>query len=335
MTGPARPRRGSSLFHRVILIVTVMIALGLLLASLLDSGPGLVAGFLLLALLAYFLIRFVFRPLFQLEQTVVMAEHGQYASDEGVPTELGRLSMAVDAVVHRLARNRQYLSSRVLRALEEERKRIARELHDETSQSLTTLVLNIDMALSALDAEGQHEKVRAILGRTRGLTLLTLEEIRKLIFDLRPTILDDLGLVPAVRWYAMNKMEPVGVEMSFEVQGLERRLAPDLETAMFRIVQEALTNVMKHAGADRVEITIKANEEVVIAQVRDNGRGFDPRRVTHEIGADRRGVGLFGMEERVKLLGGSFEIESSPGRGTAVRVSIPRSAARHDSIGAS
>ncbi len=334
MTTRDRVRGRFTMFHRVLVVFAITVLVSFWLAVM-DEGrvAVLLPGFAMLAVSAYLLLRVVFQPLFKLERTMIRAEHGDYPVDETVTSDLGQLSRAVNAVVNRLARGRQYLSSRVLRALDEERKRIARELHDETSQSLTTLILNIDMALAALDSPVQEQKVRDILSRTRSLTLFTLEEIRKLIFDLRPTILDDLGLVPAVRWYAMNKMEPLGVVISFEIQGLDRRLSPDLETAVFRVVQEAITNIIKHAGASRVDITLKANDEVVMAGVRDDGCGFDFGREVEGTPAEKRGLGLFGMEERVRLLGGEFNVISRPRRGTEVKVKIPRSsAARRDAV---
>lgn len=319
------------MFHRVLLVVFSALVLSFLLNLWISSQPLLITAYLLLTSGVALLLGRVFLPLSRLERTMVRAEHGEYAIgddtvEEAVVSDLGHLGRAVNVVVNRLARNRQYLSSRIIRALEEERKRIARELHDETSQSLTTIILNLDMVEGALNSGGQEseEKVRSLLKRTRGLSVLTLEEIRKLIFDLRPTILDDLGLVPAVRWYAMNKMEPIGVEVAFEIQGFEQRLSPDLETAVFRVVQEALNNVIKHAEASRVDISLKANVDMVLAEVRDNGRGFDVEKALNAIPVDKRGLGLFSMGERVKLLGGQFQVESWPRKGTAVRVEIPR-----------
>ena len=325
----SRPLARWPMFHRVILTVGLALAVSFVLNLFTDRLEVRVLAYLGLLAAVVFLLRGVFEPLSRLERTMIRAEHGEYLPgddqvEEAVVSDLGHLGRAVNVVVNRLARNRQYLSSRIIRALEEERKRIARELHDETSQSLTTIVLNLDMAGKALDAGG-IEKARSIMRQTRSLTVLTLEEIRKLIFDLRPTILDDLGLVPAVRWYAMNKMEPIGMEVSFEVQGFDRRLSPDMETAVFRVVQEALNNVIKHAEASRVDITLKCNEDMVLAKVSDDGRGFDVEAALNATPVDKRGLGLFSMGERVKLLEGQFHVDSQPQRGTTVKVVIPRS----------
>ncbi len=287
-----------------------------------------------LAYLNYVSLRVLFQPLFQLMDTVGRLQEGDYRARAPVITldrELSRVGGILNLVLDNLDRSRRYTASRIMEALERERERIARELHDETSQALTTLIINLQVAMSSLQNlddldEGAREKLRSVcskLSATCELTEDTLEEIRKLIFDLRPSILDDLGLIPAMRWYAMNKLESDEVEARFDVQVNDSdRLPPDAETALFRIFQEAITNLIRHAGASRVDVRMKMSDSTLILEVCDNGAGFHPDSAAS---AEKEGgLGLFGMKERANLLGGSCAIDSSPGEGTAIRVEIPR-----------
>jgi len=287
-----------------------------------------------LAYLNYVSLRILFRPLFQLMDTVSRLQEGDYRARAPVITldrELSRVGGILNLVLDNLDRSRRYTASRIMNALERERKRIARELHDETSQALTTLIINLEVAMSSLESLDELsgsavEKVESVvetLSGTRDLTETTLEEIRKLIFDLRPSILDDLGLVPAMRWYAMNKLEADRIDTRFDVQVEQNdRLPPDAETALFRIFQEAITNLMKHAEAGSVEVEMKMSKSAVMLRVRDDGVGFDPDDPSSA--KEEGGLGLFGMHERANLLGGSCEIISAPDEGTEIRVEIAR-----------
>ncbi|MFO8060836.1 MAG: sensor histidine kinase [Bacillota bacterium] len=289
------------------------------------------AGVIALALyLNYISLRVLFRPLFQLMETVHRLQEGDYrARARGITgdQELARVGSILNEVLDNLERSRRFTSSRTLHALERERKRIARELHDETSQALTTLIINLEISISSLQeltegadvSDDSWKPLRQRLTDTRNLTESVLEEIRKLIFDLRPSILDDLGLVPAMRWYAMNKLESLGVDSRFEVQGSDERLPADTETALFRIFQEAITNTIKHADADLVVIALKLSREAVVLRVSDDGVGFAPQAA----GNPYSGLGLFGMQERASLLGGTLEVNSKPGEGTEIIVRIP------------
>ena len=200
---------------------------------------------------------------------------------------------------------RRALVRRLLAAGEEERRRIARELHDETSQLLTAIQLSLDRAATDATAMG---RTRELLGRTQ-------LEIHRLIHDLRPSLLDDLGLPAAVQWYAENDLQPAGIEVRLEVEQ-ELVLPPDVEIAVFRIYQEIVTNVLRHARAESVAVELyRAGGRLVLA-VEDDGTGFDPS----ERG---EGVGLVGMRERAELVGGTLTVDSEPGLGTHVRLEIP------------
>ena len=215
---------------------------------------------------------------------------------------------------------RTQLLESVIAAQEEERKRIARELHDETGQSLTALIMNLEALERFLPPELVVARER--LGRTKGLTSQALEEIRKMILDLRPTALDDLGLVPALRRYAETHLEPVGVKVELEASNLQERLPGHIETVVFRIIQEAINNVARHSKASRVRIFLEGKDSSILGTVEDNGAGFDAGEVLRS--RDKvRGLGLAGMRERAVLSGGTCSIVSQAGVGTRVHIEIP------------
>jgi signal transduction histidine kinase len=215
---------------------------------------------------------------------------------------------------------RGQLIRKTISAQEDERMRIARELHDETCQSLAALLMRFDAALAVKDPE----ELRARISEARSLVDRALGEVHRMIFDLRPSVLDDLGLVPAIQWFAARHLEPRGIAVRCELEGMASRLPPEIETALFRVAQEALTNVARHAGAEAVLIQIARRGDIVELEIEDDGNGFDPGLVAGP-SPSGRGLGLMGMRERIELLGGSAQIESSPGHGTrlAFRVALP------------
>ncbi len=150
----------------------------------------------------------------------------------------------------------------------------------------------------------------------------TLESIHRLIFNLRPAVLDDLGLVAALRWAAEAHLEPMGIDVSFEVLGRERRLAPEIEITLFRVGQESISNIARHAEADSVTIKIEFREKALSLSVEDDGQGFRPEEIS-AAGRKVRGLGLLGMEERVALIGGELTVRSEPGKGTEISVVVP------------
>jgi signal transduction histidine kinase/HAMP domain-containing protein len=215
-------------------------------------------------------------------------------------------------------RMRSKLFKKAINAQEEERRRIARELHDETSQSLTALLFAAEEACEMRNLK----EVRHRLEGMRDLLQHTLDGVHKLIFDLRPSMLDHLGLVPAIRWLAKSRLEPKGVRLHFEERGGSRRLAPEVETAIFRVIQEAVSNISRHAAARNVLITYEMSGENVLVCVEDDGVGFDPLELNPSPDS-LRGLGLLGMQERLELLGGDLEIHSSPGSGTRLNIRMP------------
>jgi signal transduction histidine kinase len=210
------------------------------------------------------------------------------------------------------------LLRRVVAAQEAERQRIARELHDETGQALTAIGLGL-RGISASLPEDNEKGVRN-LRQLESLTARSLDELQRLISDLRPSHLDDLGLPAALRWYAGEIHSRVPLEVSVHVRGEERPIPSAVKTAVFRVAQEALNNVIKHAKAKSVTIRLDYADEVVGLQVEDDGCGFDMGQIDTP---DRRAWGLIGMEERANLLGGVLRVDSVPGSGTRVEVMIP------------
>jgi signal transduction histidine kinase len=213
---------------------------------------------------------------------------------------------------------REELLRKVISAQEDERKRLARELHDETSQTLSALAMKIETALAAWPAEASRDR----LVEARGLTVRTLEELHRLIFDLRPSVLDDLGLLSAIRWYAERHLEPRGISVRCEFSGFAGRLMPELETALFRVAQEAITNIAKHSEAETVLIQCLERDNRISIEIEDDGKGFSPGSLPPPA-ARERGLGLLGMRERVELFGGTLELDSAPGSGTRIAVTVP------------
>ncbi|MCC7103798.1 MAG: sensor histidine kinase [Chloroflexi bacterium] len=211
---------------------------------------------------------------------------------------------------------RAQLLEKVISAQEEERKRIARELHDETSQTLTSLVVG----LKVLEGLSDPVQVRTQVTELRELAGSTLEAVHGLALELRPSVLDDLGLVAAVRRHVNAQARKYGLEIDFHTAGLEGvRLPSETETAVYRVIQEALTNVARHAGGASASVIVERRGDSLVAIVEDDGYGFDAVAMLDR----EQSLGLHGMRERSLLVGGKLTIESSPGAGTTVFVQAP------------
>ena len=223
-------------------------------------------------------------------------------------TLAARAAVAVD-LTERVSRDSV---RRVVDAQELERKRLARELHDETGQALTSILLG----LKPLEQNAATDEEREAAAALRELVVRTLQDVRRLAVELRPSALDDFGLVPALERLIDTFRERAGVAVDLEVQIGDDRLAASVETALYRIVQEALTNIVKHADANHVSIILVKKGGDVSLLVEDDGAGFDPN-------ADDGGLGLVGMRERVALVGGRLRIESTPGAGTTLVAEVP------------
>jgi signal transduction histidine kinase len=217
---------------------------------------------------------------------------------------------------------RARLHERLISAEDDERRRFARELHDETSQSLTALL----MGLRTIADMPVHSEVRSVALRLRDIAAQTVDDVRRLARGLHPAVLDDEGLAAAAKRYVEDYVRTFGTALDFVAEGLDSpRLAPVTAATMYRILQEALTNVARHACAGKVAVELKRADSALELVVRDDGVGFDANHA-HDGGS---GLGLHGMRERAMLMGGSILIESRPGEGTLVRACIPvRASAR-------
>jgi len=224
-------------------------------------------------------------------------------------TFAARAALAVD-LSERIARDSL---RRVVEGQELERRRLARELHDETGQALTSILLG----LKALEERSKDPASRAATEELRELVVSTLQDVRRLAVELRPSALDDFGLVAALERLAESFSEQTGISVDFQTALADERLPEEVETALYRIVQESLTNVVKHAQARRVSILLARKDGAVKAVVEDDGQGFDPAEQTDD------GYGLMGMRERLALLGGRLEVESGHDGGTTIAAEVP------------
>lgn len=210
----------------------------------------------------------------------------------------------------------------ILSIQEDERRRIARELHDETSQSLASLVANLEAVAGMLPAA--EDKVNARLRKAQSISISILDGIHKIINELRPTLLDDLGLVTAIRWLADSNLGSVGVKVRLDTVGKERRLPSEVEIALFRVVQEAISNIARHANAHNTALSLHFQKKAIQVSIQDDGKGFDVQEALSS--KDRpRGLGLLGMKERIELVHGTLSIRSRIGSGTLISFQIPLS----------
>jgi signal transduction histidine kinase len=215
--------------------------------------------------------------------------------------------------------NLRHLSQRVLHVQEEERKRISRELHDEVGQSLTAV--NVDLAMLKKTRTPTPAQLEKKLTDAQRQVEQTMETVHRFARELRPAMLDDLGLLPALRSYAQNFSTRTGIKVEFRACPGVERLEGDAKTVVFRVAQESLTNVAKHAHATQVQLMVREHTGGIQLQIKDNGRAFEVSKKLN--GKAKKRLGLLGMQERVRLVNGTFSIDSTPGSGTEVKVEIP------------
>jgi two-component system, NarL family, sensor kinase len=237
-----------------------------------------------------------------------------------IAREIERLSADNQRLLARLSRTElrfRSVSLGLLRLQEAERGRLSRELHDGVGQSLTALKMQIELLARTT---GQGTSLAEPLAELVVVAEAALQEVRQISHLLRPQMLDDLGLVPTLRWLARSWGQRAGLEVRVLYEGPDERLPPDLETLVYRFVQEGVTNAARHAGAPLVEVELRREVTGVTIEVRDQGRGF---ALNAERPADSRGFGLRGLRDRVQLFGGQLVVDSAPGRGTVVRAEVP------------
>jgi two-component system sensor histidine kinase UhpB len=290
-------------------LILILLAIGLVLAVLvLLRGVGRIAG-----------------PIASLARQIQQVAAGDYNARVPLGTiqEIRELGQAFNDMLEQIARYRSGLRryvAAITQTQEEERRRIARDLHDDTTQSLIAIGQRIELIRDSLD---DRERAQAQLAELRHMVTETIVSVRQFSRDLRPLTLEDLGLIPALQFLVNDLAQGDSLHTTLEVSGTVENLAPDLEVAIYRIVQEALTNVRKHAKASRVSVRADFGQREVCITVEDNGVGFVmPDELAHL--ASLGNFGLMGMKERVELFGGRLEITSKPQQGTQVRVTFPR-----------
>jgi len=215
--------------------------------------------------------------------------------------------------------NLRELSRNMMQTSEATMRHLVRELHDDLGQALTAVRMDLGM----IDRElGRDSPLRPRVKEARDQIGSVLQSLRNLSQLLRPPVLDDLGLVPAIQWYAERFQERTGIELTLDTDGIPERLSQPVEVALYRVFQEALTNISRHAEAHHIAARLHSDGTTVHMEICDDGRGFDPRSLEESTAPDR-GIGVVGMRERIATYGGDFHIESTPGNGTVVRLSIP------------
>ena len=326
------------LFYKILLANSVIILLGAVAGTIITAGYvarypdnlryGLMALFVAAGILISFIVnnrvlKWALTPLDRLQSAVDRVRRG----DAKVRVDLGansddrfdRLADTFNQMLDTLdnnAQRMQNLSHLILRAQEEERHRLARDLHDEAAQALTSLLVHLRL----LERTGSAEEAQQRVHELRELTALALEDVRRVSVDLRPTILDDLGLAPALEWRVDELNKSDGMQATFIANGLEERLPRDMELVFYRIGQEALNNIGRHAQASHVSVTLVQRGQEIMLDVKDDGIGFD---VANPRLDGRLCLGLNGMRERIAMLGGALSIESVVGKGARVTATAP------------
>lgn len=341
LRGQERGRLQLSLFEKVIVVNCVML-LGEALAGLWVTSHSLEAhhylidtSFLVLATLlslsiTVLLLRASFRPLFNLMTTIRVISAGKTETRAAVANdpEIGELAQAFNSMLDRLEGARKEQALLILQAHEEERRRIARELHDETSQNLTALLVHAEVlqqGVAGMADESTIGELRSqlVMGLKQlvQLTQHTLENTRVLAQQLRPPVLDDLGLAAALRWLVEDSRQRLQLSVSLQLDSALSEtylhaLPHIYQITLFRIVQECLTNIARHAHAQHVQLRLGQNECYLLLYVTDDGQGFDMTQ-------PMQGLGVRGMRERVALLNGTLNVQAQPGRGTTVQAFLP------------
>ncbi|MEW6304983.1 MAG: histidine kinase [Verrucomicrobiota bacterium] len=226
--------------------------------------------------------------------------------------------MRTEKALRQSEENLRNLSRKILHVQEEERTRISRELHDEVGQALTAI--NVNLTMLKRNGSSRSAALKKKFSDTQTLLEQTMENVHRFARELRPAMLDDLGLLPALRSYTKAFTERTSIRIRFQASALAEKLDRERKTVVFRVAQESLNNVAKHAHATRVDLTIQKVKDGITMSVKDNGRSFSVERKT---GKGNKRLGLLGMQERVRLVNGTFGIESAPGKGTTIRIDIP------------
>ncbi len=327
-----------SIFDRVLIGNSIIIIFGAVAGTIFTRQMTLLGnarlillfsfvGILITLLVNRVIIKTALYPLHELGDALEQVNSGQINIPDSLKSykdpDIRRLVIAIDAMLNRIAnhnRQLQAISERAINAQEEERVRIARSLHDDTAQSISMLIIHLERLGNLIPADAPD--VTRYICDAQNVATKLLENLRKIIWDLRPSILDDLGLFSAIRWFARTNLEKGGVKVDFCAATEITRLPPHLETMLFRIAQEAISNILRHANASKVSIRLWTADERVWLEIKDDGRGFDIEETTGRA-VDQKQLGLLGIQERASLVHGGVKIESSPEFGTCLQVHIP------------
>lgn len=335
---------GMPLFYKVLLANSAIVVLGALAGTTITlhvayahPAEGLYvplallftgAGLFLSTVLNGLVLQAAFKPLKSLRTTARQVRQGNFSVRARLTSladaDMRELAQTLNSVLDDVEDYRgqmQALAGRVIYAQEEERRRIARELHDDTGQTLTLLLVRLKLLEGGADSEARQAEIAEL----RALVSAAIDRVRRLALDLRPPALDHLGLAASIRSLVRQLKETTPLAISLELPEAAITLSPEQAIAVYRIVQEALTNILKHADARQAWVKLAQQDGRLTIQIRDDGHGFKPLSLdrTRKQDADGRGLGLFGMEERAHLAGGRLQIASQPEQGTAVQVTIP------------
>jgi two-component system sensor histidine kinase UhpB len=329
-------RRDDSLIGQIVAANVVLVAITLFAASL-AAGLDLTVSdqrwsFLILALaivltlcVNMWMLQRRFAPLERLIKRIEGIDPAEPSShqlpDRDPVEEIDKLSRSFNLLLERIEEERRRSGTLAMRAQEEERRRLARDLHDEVNQALTAILLRLEALAQDSPAASQEE-----VNELKRLVNQAMEELLNLARQLRPSALDDHGLMPAIETQLKRFSARTGVEVSLEADGDPNCLPEDVQTAVYRILQEALANIGRHAGATAVAVDIEADDGHLELHVRDDGAGFDPGALARNSSSDGpgAGLGLSGMVERARLAGGELDVRSAPGGGTTVTLHIGR-----------
>lgn len=324
--------RGLSLLRKTLLVNSGVVLLGAVFGTYVTQALATRHSGVLLALVFFgcgavitIVVNYLafwdhFRPLVELSRALEAIRAGQQArlAIQGVrAADFGEVLASVRTLLDRIEDDSLQFSARLLGSIESERQRIGRELHDNTSQLMAAALLSLGLVERQLP--GGAPAARDALATARHLVQCSLDQLRTVIYDLRPAMLDDLGLVAALRWYVKARVEPANVRVTMHIDQPQElpRPQPAVEIALYRVAQEALANAVRHAEASQVELGLALKPGYAALTVFDDGKGFDLEEVRG------RGLGLLSMRERVAQLGGQLNVVSERGLGTRVYAVIP------------
>ncbi len=328
-----------SICNRIVVANTVVITAGSLIgawityhvlgqgASLLELFLIVLAGISISLVLNLILVKTALLPLREVQkfssEIKSLSNHHLNLTLTNPDPDTCQLANTVMDLVHQLENNNKRLrliTERAINAQEDERRRIARWLHDDTGQALLSLIINLEYLQKKVPPD--HLDLKETIQKATQLSKHTLDELRVIIYGLRPSILDDLGLGPAIRWYARTKLEEAGIVTTIKIPETNLEINPRIRTSLFRIAQEAINNIVRHSQAKNATVTLDIIDEEIYLCIEDDGQGFyvapssgEAIRLQH--------WGLIGIQERVELIGGEYNLTAEPGRGVLLQVYAP------------